>query len=41
VVIDFETIEKSEGVTVRDRNTTEQERVKEEDLEDYFAGKLE
>lgn len=39
IVIDFETLE-GEGVTVRDRNTAEQERVKIEDLSEYLKGKL-
>lgn len=39
VVVDFETLE-GQGVTVRNRNTTEQERVSIEELEDYFEGKL-
>jgi glycyl-tRNA synthetase len=48
VVVDFETLEnpstgsgQGAGVTVRDRNTTEQERVAEDELESYFAEKLE
>jgi glycyl-tRNA synthetase len=42
VVIDFETLEGEtiDTVTVRDRNTTEQERVAISDLEEYFEKKL-
>ena len=40
VTVDFETVEDDNSVTVRDRDTMEQERVKIEDLDDYFAGKL-
>jgi len=39
VTVDFDTLEDS-SVTVRDRNTMEQERVKIDDLEKYFAQKL-
>ena len=40
VTIDFDTIEKGEGVTVRDRDTGKQERIKEADLLKYFQSKL-
>jgi len=40
VTVDFDTIEKSEGVTVRDRDTGKQERIKEEDLTTYLKEKL-
>lgn len=40
VTIDFETIEKDDTVTVRDRDTMEQVRVKAEDLKDYFQKKF-
>ncbi|MFT5359596.1 MAG: glycyl-tRNA synthetase [Candidatus Paceibacteria bacterium] len=40
IVIDYDTLE-GEGVTIRDRNTGEQERVKEEDLVGYLKEKLE
>ena len=40
VTIDFDTIEKDNTVTVRDRDTMEQERIKIEDLENYFAERL-
>lgn len=40
IVIDYETME-GEGVTVRDRNTGEQERVKEEELISYLKNKFE
>ncbi len=36
VTIDFETIEKGNGVTVRDRDSGKQERVTEDDLADYL-----
>lgn len=36
VTIDFETIEKGNGVTVRDRDTGKQERVGESELPEYF-----
>jgi glycyl-tRNA synthetase len=39
VTVDFETLEKGE-VTVRDRDTMEQEKVKAEELEKYLAEKL-
>lgn len=40
VTVDFDTIEKDDTVTVRDRDTLEQERVKISDLKDYLKGKL-
>ncbi|HMB25922.1 MAG TPA: glycine--tRNA ligase [Patescibacteria group bacterium] len=40
VTVDFETVEKDQAVTVRDRDTMEQERVKIKDLEKYFDEKL-
>ena len=40
VTIDFETIEEGKGVTVRDRDTGKQERVKGEDLIDFLAGAI-
>ncbi len=40
VTVDFETIEKNEGVTVRDRDSGSQERIKEEDLVAYIKNKI-
>lgn len=40
VTVDFETLEKDGAVTVRDRDTMQQERVKIEGLKEYFACKL-
>jgi glycyl-tRNA synthetase len=40
VTVDFETIENGDGVTVRDRDTGEQVRIKEADLVDYFKQKI-
>ncbi len=40
VTIDFETIEKDDSVTVRDRDSMEQERVKVDALTDYFSEKF-
>jgi glycyl-tRNA synthetase len=40
VTIDFETLEKDQAVTVRDRDTMEQERVKLDVLENYLSKKL-
>jgi len=37
VTIDFDTLEKDDSVTVRDRDTMEQTRVKISDLDNYFA----
>jgi len=41
VTIDFDTIEKDDAVTVRDRDTTKQERVKVTELVNYLRDKLE
>jgi len=41
VTIDFDTIEKDQSVTVRDRDTMKQERVKISELKNYLFGKLE
>jgi tRNA U34 5-carboxymethylaminomethyl modifying GTPase MnmE/TrmE len=38
--IDFDTIEKNAGVTVRDRDSGKQERVAEADLLDYLKNKI-
>ncbi len=40
VTVDFDTIEKNAGVTVRDRDTGKQERVAEGSLLDYLRGKI-
>ncbi|KKQ78057.1 MAG: glycine--tRNA ligase [Candidatus Zambryskibacteria bacterium RIFCSPLOWO2_01_FULL_39_39] len=40
VTIDFDTIEKSTGVTVRDRDSGKQERVSEKDLVEYIKEKV-
>jgi glycyl-tRNA synthetase len=40
VTIDFDTIEKDDTVTIRDRDTMQQERIKIEDLQKYFAEKI-
>ncbi len=40
VTVDFDTIEKDQSVTVRDRDTMEQERVKIEELEQWLDDKL-
>jgi len=40
VTVDFETIEKDNSVTVRDRDTMKQERVKINELESYFLERL-
>jgi len=40
VTIDFDTLEKDDSVTVRNRDTAQQERVKIADLKDYFKMKL-
>ena len=40
VTIDFDTIEKGAGVTVRDRDSGKQERVKEEELAGYVANQI-
>ena len=39
IVVDFNSLE-DEAVTIRDRDTTKQERIKIKDLEKYFEGKL-
>lgn len=40
ITIDFDTVEKNEGVTVRDRDTGKQERISEKDLVQFFREKL-
>ena len=40
ITVDFDTVEKDAGVTVRDRDTGTQERVKIEDLKDYISSKI-
>lgn len=40
VTVDFDTVEKDAGVTVRDRDTGKQERIKEAELSKYLTGKL-
>ena len=40
ITVDFETIEKGEGVTVRDRDTGKQERISEDDLLSYLKEKM-
>ncbi len=40
ITIDFDTIEKGEGVTVRDRDTGKQERISENDLFSYLKEKM-
>ncbi len=40
ITVDFDTIEKDAGVTVRDRDTGKQERVKLEELVGYLGGKM-
>lgn len=40
ITIDFETLEKDAGVTVRERDTGKQERVKIEDLKNYIKEKI-
>ena len=40
ITIDFETVEKDNAVTVRDRDTMEQERVKIDELVEYLEGKM-
>ncbi|MEA3449947.1 MAG: glycine--tRNA ligase [Patescibacteria group bacterium] len=40
VTVDFDTIEKDDSVTVRDRDTMEQKRVKLDKLEQFFSEKL-
>jgi glycyl-tRNA synthetase len=40
VTVDFETLEKDDAVTVRDRDSMKQERVKVKELNDYFKKKV-
>ena len=40
VTIDFDTLEKNEGVTVRDRDTGKQERISENNLVSYIKEKM-
>ncbi len=40
ITIDFETVEKDDSVTVRDRDTMKQERVKVKDLKQFFSQNL-
>lgn len=40
VTVDFDTIEKDDTVTVRDRDTMQQERIKISNLREYFAEKI-
>jgi glycyl-tRNA synthetase len=40
VTVDFETIENNAGVTIRDRDTGKQERIKIEELKDYIKEKI-
>jgi glycyl-tRNA synthetase len=40
ITVDFDTIEKGEGVTVRDRDSGEQERISENDLISYLKEKM-
>lgn len=40
VTVDFETLEKGTGVTIRDRDSGTQERIKETDLVDYIKQKM-
>jgi len=40
VTIDFDTLEKGEGVTIRDRDTGKQERVSEKELVAYISNKI-
>lgn len=40
ITVDFDTVDKDDTVTIRDRDTMEQERVKTENLKEYFAEKL-
>jgi glycyl-tRNA synthetase len=39
-MVDFDTIEKDDSATVRDRDTMQQERIKVSDLPKYFEEKL-
>ncbi len=40
IIIDFDTIEKDDSVTVRDRDTMEQKRIKTTELKDFLKGEL-
>ncbi len=40
ITVDFDTVEKDKKVTVRDRDTMEQERIALENIEDYFSEKF-
>lgn len=40
ITVDFETIEQGNGVTVRDRDSGKQERVKEADILDFLKSKI-
>ena len=40
VTVDFDTLEKDSSVTVRDRDSMKQERVKLDELDKYFEEKL-
>jgi len=40
MTVDFDTIEKDDSVTVRDRDTMEQERVPVSKLTEWMAGKM-
>ena len=40
ITVDFDTIEKDNSVTIRDRDSMEQVRIKIEDVKDYLLGKL-
>lgn len=40
ITVDFDTIEKDNSVTVRDRDTMKQERIKVEDLKNFFLNKF-
>ncbi|MFA7193572.1 MAG: glycine--tRNA ligase [Candidatus Paceibacterota bacterium] len=40
ITVDFETLEQNTGVTVRDRDSGEQERISEDDLVEYLKSKL-
>jgi glycyl-tRNA synthetase len=40
ITVDFDTIEKDNTVTVRDRDTMQQERISADDLKKYFTEKI-
>jgi glycyl-tRNA synthetase len=40
VTVDFDTVEKGAGVTVRDRDSGKQERVSENELMSYLQGRI-